>query len=70
MAFSTVYFAKKANINVATVTVIWSSNPLFLAMLDYVLFKNKLMPRHMIGICCLVACAFMISISGVIYPPS
>jgi drug/metabolite transporter (DMT)-like permease len=69
MAFFTVFLARKAQINVASVTIIWSSSPLFLAILDYFIFKNKLSFKHILGISCLITCAFFISISSLFAHP-
>lgn len=68
VVFLTVYYANRANINVASVTVMWSANPIYLAILDYLIYKNKLQFRHIIGILLLVICAILIALSGIISP--
>jgi hypothetical protein len=39
MAFLTMWFADLAKINVGVITTIWAINPLFMAILDSIIFK-------------------------------
>ena len=38
----TIYFATAADINVGVITTIWSVDPVFLAIVDYFMFGQKL----------------------------
>lgn len=66
MAMLTMYCAKLAQINVGVIITIWSINPLFMALLDYLFFGQKLQYYHVIGTVAIVICTVVISLSGVI----
>ena len=68
LAFLTMYFANRANINVGLITTIWSVNPLFLAFMDSLIFGQKLQYFHHIGMIAIVICTIALSLSGVISP--
>ena len=57
-----------AGINAGIVTTIWAINPLFGALFDKIIFGQNLTGRHFIGVGCLIVCAALISLSGVITP--
>ena len=69
MAFLTMYFAALAKVNVGLITVLWSINPLFNAIMDRILFKEKLMPYHAFGMIFIVICTVLLSLKNVIDPP-
>jgi len=68
LAFLTIFFASKADINVGLITTIWSVNPLFMAIMDSIFFSQKLQYFHVIGMISIVACTVVLSLSGVIFP--
>lgn len=53
----------RANINVGVITIIWSIDPIFMAIVDKILFGQKLMYNHIIGILSMLACCIAISLS-------
>jgi drug/metabolite transporter (DMT)-like permease len=57
---------RKSGMNAGIVTTIWSTSPLFGAMLDYLIFGQKLNSSHIAGVFCVVLCAIFISISNVL----
>ena len=60
------WFAALANINVGLITVIWSINPLYMAAVDYFLFKTKLKSFHLVGTILIVACTVLLSLKPVL----
>lgn len=60
------YFAAEANVNVGVITTIWSVNPLFMAIVDYIVFKQQLKYYHVLGTISIVLCTIVISLSGVV----
>ena len=48
------------------ITTIWSVNPLFLAIMDAIVFSQKLKYFHVIGMISIVICTVVLSISGVV----
>ena len=57
------WFAGLARINVGVITTIWAVNPLFMAIIDSIIFKQKLLYYHYIGMFSIVACTLIISVS-------
>ena len=55
------WFAERAKINVGVITCIWSLNPLFMAIFDWILFDVKLKYFHIIGTIALVIAVLSIS---------
>ena len=71
MAFLTMYFAALAKINVGVIVTIWSMNPLFMALCDYILFRNKLNWYDQMGMLAIGLCIILLSLHGVNdYTPS
>ena len=68
MAFLTMYFSALAKVNVGLITTIWSVNPLFIAIMDFIIFKQQLRYFHLLGMVAIVVCTVLLSISGVIMP--
>ena len=68
MAFLTMWFASLADINVGVVTVIWSVNPLFMAIMDFCVYKVGLECYHLAGTLAIVACTIILSLAGVLMP--
>ena len=68
MAFMTMWFADLAQINVGVITVIWSINPLYMAAVDYFLFKIKLKYFHFIGTIMIVGCTVLLALKPFIIP--
>ena len=62
------WFAALANINVGLITVIWSINPLYMAAVDYFLFKTKLKTFHLVGTILIVACTVLLSLKPILVP--
>ena len=71
MAFLTMYFSALAKINVGVTVTIWSMNPLFMALCDYILFGNKLNWYDQVGMLAIVVCIILLSLNDVNnYAPS
>ena len=68
MAFLTMYYAARAEVNVGLITTIWSVNPLFMAIGVFVFFKEKLELYHFVGMILIVICTVLLSLSTVISP--
>ena len=68
MAFLTMYFSALANMNVGLITTLWSVNPLFMALMDRIMFSEKMMAYHVFGMIFIVICTVMLSLSGVVDP--
>lgn len=60
----TMYFATKAGINVGVVTVIWSVNPLLMALADKIVYQTKLKYYHYIGLLAIMLCTVCIALMG------
>ena len=58
------YFAARANVNTGVIVTIWSVNPLFMAIADYIMFKQKLQWFHSVGMLMIVICVIFISMSN------
>lgn len=68
LAMMTFYYAELAGINAGVISTVWSANPFFLAVLDYVIYKQKLTKFHIIGMVLLMLCAIFVSLASVIEP--
>ena len=66
MAFLTMYFSALAHINVGIIATMWSITPLFMAIIDCCIFKEKLEYCHFIGMVSIIACTIVLSLGGVI----
>eukprot|EP00347_Sterkiella_histriomuscorum_P017226 403350201 len=55
-----------ANLNAGIVSTIWAVAPLYSALLDFLIFKQKLFTSHLIGVFCLIVCAMCISLANVV----
>lgn len=62
MAMITMWFASLAKVNVGVITVIWSVNPLFMAITDFFLFKVQMRYYHYVGMAGIVICTILISL--------
>jgi len=58
------FFATKAGINVGVITVIWSVNPLLMALADRIIYKTKLKYYHYIGLISILICTVIIAVYG------
>ena len=67
VAMLTMYTAKLAQVNVGVILTIWSINPLFMALLDYIFFNQSLRYYHIIGTISIVFCTVLISLSGFMF---
>ena len=63
-AIMTMWFASRAGVNVGVITCIWSINPLFMSLLDFLIFGRELRYYHIIGTIALVLSALSISLVG------
>ena len=67
-AYCIMYFMQKtalsSGINTSIIVSIFSGCSFLSSLLFYIFFKEKLMIKHMIGMCLLVACILLISFSG------
>ena len=70
MAFLTMWFASLADVNVGVITVIWSVNPLFMAIMDRIVYKEGMECYHLAGTLAIVACTVVLSLAGVLMPPA
>lgn len=68
MAFLTMYYAARAEVNVGLITTIWSVNPLFMAIGAFAFFAEKLETYHFVGMILIVICTVLLSLSTVISP--
>lgn len=59
------YFSNLAGVNVGVITTIWSLNPIFLAIADYFINKQKLKYYHSIGLISIICCCVAINLSDV-----
>ena len=69
LAFLTMFFSALAQVNVGLITTIWSVNPLFMAIMDFIIFKQKLYYYHLVGTISIVICTIVLSLTSVVYPP-
>ena len=58
------WFAARAGVNVGVITCIWSISPLFIAVLDFLIYGQTLSYYHLIGLIALVLSAASISLVG------
>jgi threonine/homoserine efflux transporter RhtA len=68
LPFTTLYFAFLADLNKGVVSVIWGLNPLFIAIIDAVIFKSTLSYRHLFAFLTLIICTLSIGFSKQIEP--
>ena len=68
LAFSTMYYAYLADLNKGVVSVIWGLNPLFIAFIDFLVYRSRLSPRHYFGFLTLILCTLFIAFSKKIEP--
>ena len=57
----TMYFAHLAGVNTGIMTAIWGVQPLFAALLDYLIYSEPFLLSYGIGILMMIACAVLIS---------
>ena len=62
------YYAYLADLNKGVVSVIWGLNPLFIALFDFILYKQKFAKRHLFGAISLILCSIAIGISYILEP--
>ena len=65
MAFFTMEFATQAKINVGIITTIWCINPLFMAIMDFIIFRTRLEYYHFIGSFSIIVCSILIGMSKI-----
>ena len=70
LAMVSLYLAQLADMNTGIIATIWAINPLFSAIMDALVFKQKLKNFHYIGMIGMVCCSCMISLRDLIYPPA
>ena len=58
------YYATKAGINVGVITVIWSVNPLLMAIGDRIFYKRRIKYYHYIGLIAIMLCTICIALMG------
>lgn len=61
LAVVTLYFAERAQINSGTISTIWNACPLFTAIMDLIMFNQKMKYYHIIGMVALVLCSVLLS---------
>ena len=62
--FLTMYYSHMADVNVGIITTIWSIQPLAAAILDFIIYQERLYLHHMIGMIFIVGSALCISLSN------
>ena len=62
----TFYYAQLAGINAGVISTIWSANPLFMGLLDYWFYNQKLTRKHIVGMVLMVLCALFVSLASTI----
>ena len=70
MAFMTMFHATNAGVNVGIIITFWSINPLFMAVMDYILFGTKLAYYHLIGTFCIIICTIVVNLKDVFEEPA
>lgn len=68
VTFLTVWFANLAKINVGIITLIWSINPFYMAVADWIIYKSQLRYFHVIGMVLIVACSVLLSLRSFLTP--
>ena len=63
----TMWFADRAGVNVGVITCIWSINPLFMGLLDFLIFGQELKYYHIVGMAALILSVVSISFVGNYY---
>jgi drug/metabolite transporter (DMT)-like permease len=61
----TFYLSKLANLNIGIAACIWCITPFVTALVDYLLYGERLQAYHFIGMINLVFCAALISLSDI-----
>ena len=61
LAVLTMYYAHLASINAGIIATLWSTTPLTISILDWLINGTKLQMQHFIGIGCLVDCAAVVA---------
>jgi drug/metabolite transporter (DMT)-like permease len=62
LAILTLYCAMKAKINVGVIITLWNISPLFMAILDYFIFREKLQCYHILGTICIIVCTIVLNL--------
>lgn len=70
MAFMTMFHATNAGVNTGIIITFWSVNPLFMAVMDYLLFGTKLAYYHLIGTFCIIVCTIVVNLKDVFESPT
>ena len=60
------YYAYLAYLNKGVVSVIWGLNPLFIAFMDCIVYKQKLTVKHFFGFLSLIICTVALALTGVV----
>jgi len=58
------YFSHMADVNVGVITTIWSIQPFIASILDYLIYNEKLMRFHLVGMVMIVGGALAIGYSS------
>ncbi len=64
LVFLNLQLSSLADINAGIIAGIWNLVPLFMAILDYIFYRQLLNRYHIMGVCSLVVCALLITIAG------
>lgn len=67
-AFLTMYYSQLAHLNKGVVSVIWGLNPLFIAFIDYLFYKQDISIKHYFGLTALVFSSVAIVLSTKVQP--
>ena len=68
MAFLSMYFSARAALNPGVIITIWSVNPLYMAVMDYFLFGQRLHWHHHAGLFSIVISIVLLSLTGIVDP--
>lgn len=64
LIFVNLHFADLAQINVGIINGIWNILPLFMSVLDFFFYKEKLACHNLVGVFTLVTSALLITVAG------
>lgn len=64
--FMTMYFSHISGVNVGIISTIWSVQPLIAAIIDWIIYREKLKLNHYIGMVLVVLGALAIGFAGIL----
>ena len=61
----TMFHATNAGVNTGIILTFWSVNPLFMAVMDYLLFGTRLKYYHLVGTFSIILCTIVVNLKAV-----